>query len=400
MSGWILLLLAVIGAGLVANAARPSRSPFWLVPSWVGVLATTDLVFHHIALEIVVVLVFSWFGALATLPGKLAVVVMIVSSLFLLKLWLPALRAQGVVDRTAAKLGLDEVTAMPGSLLLTPFRGPRRGVKVERDVDFFRAAGRTLKLDVFEPATPGQGRPALIYVHGGGWLFGDKRDQGLPLCNHLATLGWTCFNINYRLSPGATWPDHLIDAKAAVAWVREHADDYGVDASFIAMSGGSAGAQISAMAALTQNDRNLQPGFEDADTSLQAVVTSYGIYDLTNRLGAHNPEFVSQLIGPQVIKAFLDEEPEKFRAASAREHIDAANLPWLVLHGSNDELVPIVEAQDFFAALSEQSDAMCACAELPSASHAFDLYYCHRAIAAVELSSRFLATAFSSSKAS
>lgn len=253
---------------------------------------------------------------------------------------------------------------------------------------------------MFEPATPGQGRPALIYVHGGGWLFGDKRDQGLPLCNHLATLGWTCFNINYRLSPGATWPDHLIDAKAAVAWVREHADDYGVDASFIAMSGGSAGAQISAMAALTQNDRNLQPGFEDADTSLQAVVTSYGIYDLTNRLGAHNPEFVSQLIGPQVIKAFLDEEPEKFRAASAREHIDAANLPWLVLHGSNDELVPIVEAQDFFAALSEQSDAMCAYAELPSASHAFDLYYCHRAIAAVELSSRFLATAFSSSKAS
>lgn len=397
MAGWTLLVLAIFGVVLVVNAARPSRSPFWLLPSWIGVFLTTDLVFHHIVLQVIVVALFGWFGALATLPGKIAIALMIVSTLVLLRLWLPALKARDVADRTAAKLGLDDVASMPRSLLLTPFRGPRKGVTVERDVDFFRAAGRSLKLDVYAPVTPGQGRPALVYVHGGGWLFGDKKDQGLPLCNHLATLGWVCFNVNYRLSPGATWPDHLIDVKAAVAWVREHADEFGVDDSFVAVSGGSAGAHIASMAALTQNDRSLQPGFEDDDTSVQAIVTSYGVYDLTNRLGAHNPGFVSKMIGPHVIKAFFDEEPEKFRAASPRDHVDAAGIPWLVLHGSDDEMVPVIEARDFFSALSEESLPLCGYAEFPAASHAFDIYYCHRAIAAVELTARFLATAFSAS---
>ena len=399
MSGWILLALAIIGVVLTVNAARPSRSPFWLMPSWVGVFITTDLVFHHIVLQVIVVGLFGWLGALATLPGKIAVILMVASSLFLLKLWLPALKSMDVADRTAAKLGLDQVAPLPRSLLLTPFRGPRKGVKVERDVDFFRAAGRSLKLDIFSPATHGTGRPAMIYVHGGGWLFGDKKDQGLPLCNHLATLGWVCFNVNYRLSPGATWPDQLIDIKAALAWVREHAEELGVDTTFIALAGGSAGAQIASMAALTQNDRKLQPGFEDDDTSVQAIATSYGIYDLTNRLDAHNPEYVSKLIGPLVVKAFIDEEPEKFRAGSPRDFVEGATIPWLMLHGSSDELVPVVEARDYFDALSELSPPLCGYVEFPDASHAFDIYYCHRAIAAVELTSRFFVTAFNSSKA-
>ncbi len=395
----MLLVLALIGAGLVANAARPSRSPFWLVPSWLGVFLTTDLVFHHIVLQIIVVAVFGWFGALATVPGKLAVVLMIVSSLVLLKLWLPALKAREVADRTAAKLGLDEVEPLPASLWLTPFPAVRKGVSVERDVEFFRVAGRSLKLDVFSPEAQGVNRPALIYVHGGSWLFGDKRDQGLPLVNHLASLGWVCFNVNYRLSPGATWPDQLVDIKAAIAWIRDHADDFGIDAGFVAITGGSAGAQIASMAALTQGEVKLQPGFEDSDTSLQAIVTSYGIYDLTNRLGVHNPEYVAKMIGPLVVKAFLDEEPEKFRAGSPRDHLERADLPWLLLHGSKDELVPVAEAREFFEALSAESSAMCGYAEFPAASHAFDIYNCHRATAAVELTSRFLATAFSSSKA-
>ena len=399
MSGWILLVLSLIGAGLVANAAWPSRGAISLMPSWIGVFVTTDLVFHHIALQIIVVLVFSWFGALDALPGKTAVAIMIVSSLALLKIWMPALQARSVVDKTAAKLGLQELQSVPGSLMFTPFQRVREGVMVIRDIEFYHAAGRSLKLDVYQQDGNGDGRPALVYLHGGGWVFGDKKDQGLPLCNHLASLGWVCFNVNYRLSPGATWPEHLIDAKAAIAWVREHADDYGVDPRFVAISGGSAGAQISAMAALSHGDMELQPGFEDEDTSVQAVVTSYGVYDLTNRLGAHNSEFVSKMIGPLVVKADIDKEPEKFAAASPHDHTDKANVPWLVIHGSADELAPVVEARDFFNALNDASTSVCAYVELPEASHAFDIYYCHRANAAVDLTARFLATSFSSSKA-
>jgi len=399
MSGWILLSLALFGALLVANSARPTRGPWTLMPSWIGVFLTTDLVFHHIALQIIVVSVSAGFGALESMPGKVAMFVMVLSSLVLLRVWWPARRSEEIVDKAAADLGLEDLPPPPGSLLFSPFKRRREGVQVLHNIEFYDPPSGPLRLDVYQPDLDSDDRPALIYLHGGGWVFGDKRDQGLPLCNHMASLGWVCFNINYRLSPGATWPEHLIDAKAAIAWVREHAGQFGVDPAFVAMSGGSAGAQIAAMAALTPDRDDLQPGFEDADTTLQAVVTSYGIYDLTNRLGAHNPEFITKMVGPLIIKADPKLSAEKFSAASPRDHTAGADVPWLVIHGTADELAPIVEARDFAAALKAESSAPSALVELPEASHAFDIYYCHRAIAAVDLTARFLVTARSSSKA-
>lgn len=398
MSGWVLLVMAIIGAGLAANALWPSRGPWAMMPSWLGVFLTVDLVFHHFVLQIIVVMLFNWLGAFETAQGRLAIPIMLVSSLALLWVWLPASRASRAADVTAGELGLPDLEPLPRARLLLPFARTRKGVEVQRNIEFFYAAGKALSLDVFQPDMRSDDRPALVYVHGGGFLMGDKRDQGLPLCNHMASLGWVCFNINYRLSPAATWPDHLVDAKAAIAWVREHADEYGVDPNFVAIAGGSAGGQIASMAALTADASNLQPGFENADTSVQAVVTSYSIYDLTNRHGAHNPEFLTRMIGPLVLKADPETEMEKFAAASPRDRLHADAPPWLVLHGSDDPLVPVVEAQDFFAALRKKSAAMCGYVEFPGASHAFDVYYCHRAAAAVDLTARFLVSASNSSK--
>ena len=121
----------------------------------------------------------------------------------------------------------------------------------------------------------------MIQVHGGGWILGSRSEQGIPLLNHMAANGWVGFNVDYRLSPRATLPDHVIDVKRAIAWVRENADELGVDPERIAITGGSAGGHLTALAALTANDRSLQPGFEDADTSVMAAVPFYGIYDFT-----------------------------------------------------------------------------------------------------------------------
>ena len=100
----------------------------------------------------------------------------------------------------------------------------------------------------------------------------------MPLLTHLAANGWVGFSIDYRLSPRATFPDHLVDVKRAIAWVREHADTYAVDPSFIAITGGSAGATLATLAALTPGDAALQPGFEHADTSVAVFVALYGLY--------------------------------------------------------------------------------------------------------------------------
>jgi len=398
MAGWLFLIAMLAGALVVLNAAKPSVGPYSRVPSWLLAILTTDLAFHHIALQLLVAAGFIWAGALETLPGKLALAVLLASSAWIVILWLPNLLADSATGAVADKFDLDEVEAIPHGLLWVPLRRLRRGVAVARNVDYFRAAGRVLKMDIYRSLSGKERRPALVYLHGGGWVMGDKCNQGLPLCNHLAKLGWVCANANYRLSPGATWPDHCVDAKAAVAWLREHADEWNVDPDFIAIAGGSAGGHIAAMAALTPGDPELQPGFESSDTSIQAAVTFYGVLDMTNRLGVHNPEFLTKLVGPHVLKAFPDTEPERFSAASPRTHVSRASQPWLILQGGADTLTPGAEARDFADALHESSDHPVVYAELPAAQHAFDIYYSHRAIAAVELTARFLATTYRQSR--
>jgi acetyl esterase/lipase len=398
MAGWLFLLVTLAGVLLVINAARPSTGSYSRVPSWFAAFLTTDLALHHIGLQILVAAGFAWAGALQTLPGKFALGVLVVSSTWIVILWLPNLRAATAVDAVAEKSGFDAVDPIPRRLLWVPLRRLRRGVTVARDVEFSRTAGRALRMDIYRGMSGSERRPTLVYLHGGGWVMGDKCTQGLPLCNHLARLGWVCANTNYRLSPGATWPDQLVDAKAAIAWLREHADEWNVDPDFVAIAGGSAGGHIAAMTALTPDRRGLQPGFENVDTSVQAAVMFYAVYDLRNELGVHKPEFVTNLVGRHLLKAFPDSQPERFAAASPRKHVEKASQPWLMLQGNADTLTPDAEARDFAEALRDASDHPVIYAELPGAQHAFDIYYSPRAIAAVELTARFLTTTYRQSK--
>ena len=257
-------------------------------------------------------------------------------------------------------------------------------VRVARDVLYGRAAGRELKLDIYFPPTRETRRPAVVQIHGGAWVIGDKRNQGLPLLLHMCERGWVGFNVNYRLSPGATFPDHLVDIKRAIAFIREHADDYGIDPDFIAITGGSAGGHLAALAALTADDRRYQPGFEHADVSVAACVPVYGVYDLANRLGDHGPKYVSGFIGPVVIKAFYEDEPEKFHEASPVDRVCSDAPPFLVVHGDRDTMSPLADAELFVERLKERSHAPVLFATVGGAQHAFDVFLSPRSIPVVE----------------
>src|SRR6478752_2110767 len=163
--------------------------------------------------------------------------------------------------------------------------GGRKRRKRTRNIVFTPADGPRIALDVYQPLealAPGAKRPALVQIHGGAWVIGDKREQGIPLLNHMAANGWVGFNVNYRLAPRAKAPDQLIDCKRAIAWIREHAEEYGIDPDFICVTGGSAGGHLSSLVALTANDPVFQPGFEDSDTTVQAGVHFYGAYDMAD----------------------------------------------------------------------------------------------------------------------
>jgi acetyl esterase/lipase len=244
----------------------------------------------------------------------------------------------------------------------------------------------------------GERAPVLLQVPGGAWMVGNKRGQAHPLMSHLAELGWVCVAINYRLSPRSTWPDHIVDVKRAIAWTKQHIAEYGGDPDWIAITGGSAGGHLSALAALTPNDPRFQPGFSDADTRVQAAVPFYGLYDFTSSDDSMHPMTVP-LLQKHVFKLKRRDHPDEFCTASPITHINPDAPPFFVLHGSNDSLIPVAQARTFTAALREVSRAPVVYAELPRAQHGFDIFGSARAAHAAVAVEQFLAQTYTARQA-
>jgi len=235
--------------------------------------------------------------------------------------------------------------------------------------------------------------PVLLQVPGGAWMTGNKRGQAHPLMSHLVELGWVCVAINYRLSPRSTWPDHIVDVKRAIAWTKERIAEYGGNPDWIAITGGSAGGHLSSLAALTPNDPRFQPGFEEADTRVQAAVPFYGVYDFTRSDNSMHPLLVP-VVAKNVFKLSRTEIAEPFRLASPITHVGPDAPPFFVLHGTNDSLIPVEQARSFTARLREVSRNPVVYAELPCAQHAFDIFGSARAAHAAVAVEQFLAQVY------
>ena len=237
---------------------------------------------------------------------------------------------------------------------------------------------------------PRDGRaPVLLQVPGGAWAIGMRRPQAYPLLSHLADRGWVCVSIAYRVSPSHTWPDHIVDVKRALAWVKANIAEFGGDPDFVAITGGSAGGHLAALAALTPNDPQYQPGFADADTSVVAAVPLYGRYDWFTTEGAGRPEFIA-FLQKFVVKKRFAHHKQVYLDASPITRLRPDAPPFFVLHGCDDSIIPVAEGRTFAEALREVSAAPVAYAELPHAQHAFDFFgspRAHHTAAAVE---RFL----------
>jgi acetyl esterase/lipase len=201
-----------------------------------------------------------------------------------------------------------------------------------------------------------------------------RRPQAYPLLSHLAERGWVCVSIDYRVSPRHTWPDHIVDVKRALAWIRENIAEYGGDPDFIAITGGSAGGHLAALAALTPDDPQYQPGFEDADTSVVAAVPIYGRYDWFTTKGSGRKEFIAFLQKFVVKKRFADNR-QVYVDASPIKRLRPDAPPFFILHGEDDSIIPVPEGRAFADAIRDASTSVVAYAEIPHAQHAFDFYY-------------------------
>jgi acetyl esterase/lipase len=410
MVPWFFLGVSVWGALFTWAAVRPPRRPRWMnVAVFFAGWLTGELALHHIAWQALATLGFVWAGALSAWPGWVGLGVTLASWAGLLVALRHGRGAQRVTEDSLARaLGAGyaerlhpEVAARHGAPppppvhRLNPFALRDPEVRVVRDVAYAPEHGKRGLLDVYAPRSGARAAPVLLQIHGGGWMIGEKRQQGLPLMLHLARRGWVCAAINYRLSPRATFPDHVVDCKRALRFVRERIAEYGGDPGFVAVTGGSAGGHLSSLVALTAGDPAFQPGFEDADTRVEACVPFYGVYDLTNAYATHPDDGLVRVLERFVMKRPFAAHRDEYARASPMHRVHPDAPPFLVIHGTHDSLAPVGEARLFVELLRKTSRATVGYIELPAAQHAFEVFHSPRTSFVVRAVDRFLASVHS-----
>jgi acetyl esterase/lipase len=395
-------IVAVLGAIAILNALRPLKATVVVLPAFFSAWLTVELAPQLIVLTVLFTGGSAALGALEGI-GWYGGALMLLNLAGLVWMVRQSQRAADVAD-AALRDWVEPVPEEEVKGLLRRFFVPMAfsHPDVERVVDLpYSEVSKRHRLDVYHRKDLPAGAPTLIQVHGGAWVIGDKREQGRPLMLHLARQGWVCFAPNYRLSPRATFPDHLIDVKRAIAWVRENGHRWGADPGFLVLTGGSAGGQLSTLCALTQNDPEYQPGFEDADTSVQGCIPYYGVYDLEAETGTKAAKLRRHRLLAKLVMKTRDDEAYAKASPLARAaqrtpptfhdqqnpkgsfagrdtrggSVDHEEVPaFFVIHGRNDTLVPVEEARLLVERLRAMSDQPVIYLELPGTQHAFDVF--------------------------
>jgi acetyl esterase/lipase len=228
---------------------------------------------------------------------------------------------------------------------------------VERkNLAYVTQGGPSQTLDLYAPKKAKQ-VPLIVWIHGGAFLFGSKEGFPVePVPLHLLLEGYAVASINYRLSPEAVFPAQLEDCKAAIRWLRAHADEFGIDPNRIGVWGASAGGNLAALVGTTGEVSDFEVGENLGYSSrVQAVCDFFGPTDFlqmdANRLSdgqIHNapdsPE--SKLVGGPI-----QDNPDKVRRVNPITYVTKNAPPFLIVHGTLDRLVPFNQSQLLVAAL-------------------------------------------------
>jgi acetyl esterase/lipase len=241
-----------------------------------------------------------------------------------------------------------EVTDWPAFSRRTNIPTGQECVNVERGVVYGVVAGEPLLLDVYRSPPYREPRPAVVLIHGGGMWTGSRAHMELP-AQQLARAGYVAFSVDYRLVDAATgrhrWPAQLDDVQRAVRWVRAHAADYGIDPMRVGAYGWSAGGQLASLLG-TRDTRDAAAPLASYPSRVACVVDLAGDVDLaTYTQPPALPEVIALLGGT------LQEVPERYRDASPLSWIDGRTAPFLVVHGDQDDVVPIEQSRRLVAAL-------------------------------------------------
>jgi acetyl esterase/lipase len=341
-------LLVAWGTFFAIAAPRPRRSRSSSLSFWFGFFLN-ELPFLAFLWLLASTLLALAQGDLDTPIGRVGLGVALLATLGLVVIVRRSLQARPAVEHALNEsLAVDLRLRLPWvRILFAPLTFRSR--KVERISDIrYGDAGRRNLLDVYRRRDRPTGCPTLIHFHGGAFRHGRKSREARPLFHRLASRGWVCISANYRLAGDGRFPDPLIDAKKAIAWVRAHGPEHGADPDVLFVAGSSAGGHLASMSALTPGDPRFQPGFEEADTSVTAAISLYGYY---GPVGSDDP------------------------STSPHAYVRPDAPPFFVVHGDRDTVVVVDDARRFVDAVRSVSTQPVVYAELPGAHHTFDVFH-------------------------
>jgi len=228
------------------------------------------------------------------------------------------------------------------------------GVRIIRGLTYATNDGESLQLDLYLPETYGQPLPIVIWLHGGGWMFGSHKS--CPLAT-LATHGYAVASVGYRLgdlSERTAFPAQLHDCKASVRWLRKNAWRFGCDGDRIGVWGLSAGAHLAALLGTTMGNPSLEGSLGETGVSsdVQAVVSLFAPTELLALESSDEGHWRVTLVSLGLLNGRPSERPQLARDASSALHANRNSAPFLIIHGRDDTLVPVAQSELLHAALS------------------------------------------------
>ncbi len=229
-------------------------------------------------------------------------------------------------------------------------------IDVTTNVVYGTVDGEALRLDLYRPRPRNSEAvrlPAVVMIHGGGWQGGSK-DDNRPFAMSLARSGYVAVSCDYRLvtPTGHRYPAQLDDVQRVVRWMRANANRYGIDPDRIAAFGHSAGAHLAALLGTVDTRDNGDAALAAYSSRVQCVIDTDGPVDFTDPshppVGHGQMPLVQALFGPP---ASAREAQNLYRAASPVAHVDDRTAPFLILHATEDKMVPIQQSEILAATL-------------------------------------------------
>jgi acetyl esterase/lipase len=233
-------------------------------------------------------------------------------------------------------------------------------VQVYEDIEYAEVDGISLELDLYRPAGVDGDLPLIIWIHGGGWLSGDKSDVD-EMCKRLVMDDFAVASLDFRLSGDALWPAQIHDVKAAVRWLRAHADNYDLDPDSFGVIGSSSGGHLASLLGVTGGVEALEGvvgNYDHVSSQVSAVVDMFGPVNLhrlsddcagqcvMDHSAADSPE--SSLLG-----CALSECLDQAELASVSTYVTADDPPFLIIHGDQDSTIPIAQSMNLVSDLED-----------------------------------------------